>query len=197
MERSHGAQPALQDGIIFPALQFGTLAGVAGLGVGGIAGLVRSQTPTLFAFASSTQWFTLGTAYWGVRGIILHMRGAQSVSPRERIYASGIAGGLAGAGVALITRGRSNVIPGAIMCSLLGSTGQGLYNVMDAQHAQSYGENERHASSPFWQRLAQAKWSPVRVLSDKEYEKMLRERLLRVEAEIAIIDEEIKRNTKD
>lgn len=38
----------------------------------------------------------------------------------------------------------------------------------------------------------QSKWSPVTYLSDPEYEKILEEKLLRVEAEIAIVDENIK-----
>lgn len=37
-----------------------------------------------------------------------------------------------------------------------------------------------------------AKWSPVKVLSDDEYEHLLREKLLRVDADIAILDESIE-----
>ena len=35
------------------------------------------------------------------------------------------------------------------------------------------------------------KWSPMKVLTDEEYESMLREKLLRVDAEIAIVDEDL------
>lgn len=35
------------------------------------------------------------------------------------------------------------------------------------------------------------KYSPVRALPDAEYETMLRQRLLRVETEIALVDEQI------
>ncbi|KAL8788043.1 MAG: hypothetical protein Q9195_007509 [Heterodermia aff. obscurata] len=42
-----------------------------------------------------------------------------------------------------------------------------------------------------WQRTAGGKYSPMKVLSDEEYEKVLREKLVRVEAEIALIDEDI------
>lgn len=40
--------------------------------------------------------------------------------------------------------------------------------------------------------MAEMKWSPMKVLSDEQYERMLRERLLKVEAEIAILDEKIE-----
>ena len=42
------------------------------------------------------------------------------------------------------------------------------------------------------ERLANSRWSPVKILSDEEYENMLQEKLLRVEAEIAVLDEHIE-----
>lgn len=44
---------------------------------------------------------------------------------------------------------------------------------------------------PFWTRVARQRWSPVRVLSDEEYIEMLRERMLKVDVEIAILDDKI------
>ncbi len=32
---------------------------------GGVAGLLRSSSPTLFALASGAQWFSIGGTYWG------------------------------------------------------------------------------------------------------------------------------------
>jgi hypothetical protein len=37
-----------------------------------------------------------------------------------------------------------------------------------------------------------SKWSPVTYLSDQEYEKILQEKLLRVDAEIAVVDDTIR-----
>ncbi|KAL9592722.1 MAG: hypothetical protein Q9179_006431 [Wetmoreana sp. 5 TL-2023] len=48
-----------------------------------------------------------------------------------------------------------------------------------------------NANQPFWKRALDSKWSPMKILSDEEYEKMLKQKLLRVEAEIAILDEDI------
>lgn len=44
---------------------------------------------------------------------------------------------------------------------------------------------------PFWTRLARQRWSPVRALSDEEYIEMLREKMLKVDVEIAILDDKI------
>ena len=52
------------------------------------------------------------------------------------------------------------------------------------------GDNQ-FERKPFWRRVADSKYSPMKVLSDEEYEKVLRDKLVEVEAEIALIDEDI------
>jgi hypothetical protein len=76
------------------------------------------------------------------------------------------------------------VIPAAIMWSLFGATGQYLFNVADARKSALAGKPEGAKNS--W---LDSKWSPMKVLSDKEYESMLREKLLVVNAEIALVDD--------
>ncbi|KAH0562014.1 hypothetical protein GP486_003284 [Trichoglossum hirsutum] len=88
--------------------------------------------------------------------------------------------------------GRHNVLPGAIMFSIFGFVGQGVYNFADARHSemqQSDFDASRKRST--WENLLNSRWSPVKVLSDEEYERMLEEKLLRLNAEIALIDEDI------
>ena len=74
------------------------------------------------------------------------------------------------------------------MFSLFGFLGQTVSN--------SYDKNDLPASDEpqlnFWQRFASLKWMPVTVLKDGEYEDMLRERQLKLEAEIALVDERIE-----
>lgn len=40
-------------------------------------------------------------------------------------------------------------------------------------------------------KIAKSRWSPMQVLSDEDYEKVMQEKLLRVEADIAMIDDKI------
>ncbi|THC90031.1 hypothetical protein EYZ11_010518 [Aspergillus tanneri] len=42
------------------------------------------------------------------------------------------------------------------------------------------------------QRIADSKWMPLKSLSDDDYRDMLNEKLLSIEAEMAIIDEKIE-----
>ena len=74
------------------------------------------------------------------------------------------------------------------MFTLFGATGQMIYNLADARPSQaievSIDISQSHS-------LLNSKWSPMKVLPDKEYERMLREKLLRVNAEIALVEESI------
>lgn len=75
------------------------------------------------------------------------------------------------------------------MFALLGATGQVIYNRADARQS-ALVEEPKKSMKDSW---LNSKWSPMKVLSDSEYEDMLREKLLRVNAEIALIDENIER----
>jgi hypothetical protein len=126
-------------------------------------------------------------------------------NPQDMISASSFAGGIAGGAGGILRMffilltasgyltnnflgGRRNIIPGIIMFTLFGAAGQALYNTADSRHS-TYASQRLNASSKnTW---LDSKWSPVSVLSDDEYESMLREKLLRVNAEIALIDDSI------
>ena len=84
--------------------------------------------------------------------------------------------------------GRRNVVPGAIVFAMLGGAGQTIYNLADARHSAYSNSPAKLETRSGW---LDSKWSPVKVLSDDEYEGMLQEKLLRLKAEIALIDENI------
>ncbi|KAH6723893.1 hypothetical protein BKA61DRAFT_566499 [Leptodontidium sp. MPI-SDFR-AT-0119] len=185
--RRNDLPPEVLD-IIAPALQVGGISGMSGLLVGGFAGVVRSNTPFLFALASGIQWSILGGTFWASRGIVLHAWGKDKVTPREKISASAIAGTVGGTAGGLL-RGRKNVIPGAIMFAILGATGQMVYNMADARNSERSQEPQERDLKDSW---LNSKWSPMKVLSDAEYESMLQEKLLRINAQIALVDENIE-----
>jgi hypothetical protein len=85
------------------------------------------------------------------------------------------------------------------MFTLFGWTGQQSYNYLDKRNSQELREQAQLKAEPDYkpkdtlvQRFAKSKWSPMSVLTDEQYEEMLQEKLLKVEAEIAIIDERIE-----
>lgn len=94
-------------------------------------------------------------------------------------------------------RGPRNVIPGILVFSLLGFSGQHTYEWFDQRHtrklqkqlAEARGEVE-HLN--WLQRIAKKSWSPFSILTDDKYEDMLNEKLLKIEVEIALIDDKIK-----
>lgn len=80
------------------------------------------------------------------------------------------------------------MIPGLVVFSLLGYGGQSAFNRLDTWQM----ERAQNPSKPLAQRMADSKWIPLRHLSDDEYRNILSEKLLSVEAEIALLDEKIK-----
>jgi hypothetical protein len=74
------------------------------------------------------------------------------------------------------------------MFSLFGFLGQTASNYYDKTDMPVSDEPQMN----FWQRFASLRWMPVTVLKDGEYEDMLRERQLKLEAEIALVDERIE-----
>lgn len=74
------------------------------------------------------------------------------------------------------------------MFTLFGAGGQKIYNMVDDRHSEEV-ETPEIQKSRSWM---DSKWSPVKVLTDEEYERILQEKLLQVNAEIAIIDENIQ-----
>ncbi|KAH0223894.1 hypothetical protein KCV03_g3989, partial [Aureobasidium melanogenum] len=203
MDRNQAARPPQAESIIGPALKIGALSGAAGFVTGSVAGVIRNSPPLLFGLGSGIQWFGLGTTYWGEFmsaqiDAVLIFSGTRSfifqawdtgkgLTKSDKVSASTIAGGVAGSGVGLLTRGPRNVIPGAIMFSLFGFLGQTVSNSYDKTELPASDEPQLN----FWQRFASLKWMPVTVLKDGEYEDMLRERQLKLEAEIALVDERI------
>ncbi|KAF1994933.1 hypothetical protein P154DRAFT_501089 [Amniculicola lignicola CBS 123094] len=194
------------------AVLFGGAAAIPGFVIGAFAGTLRTSTPVLFATASSLQWFALGSTFWAWRACLLnrdgvrnrwrHTRGApllprNDLSPTEqdRVIASTVSGSVSGA-LAGAMRGARNVAPGALMFAIFGFAGQHAYNWQEAREAKAAQEPPKEKKT-FMQRLADSNWFPMRALSDEEYETMLNERLLQVEAEIALVDERIVQLKKE
>ena len=66
---------------------------------------------------------------------------------------------------------------------------------MDARNTrqiQSAAADNSTKRKTIWQRVVDSKYSPMTRYSDKEYEDLLREKMVRIEAEIALVDEDIE-----
>lgn len=78
------------------------------------------------------------------------------------------------------------------MFGLFGFLGQHIYNIVFDKTVSPEASAEAKAKGNVFQRLANKKWTPFTVLTDQEYKTMLDEKLLRFEAEIALIDDRIE-----
>ena len=62
---------------------------------------------------------------------------------------------------------------------------------LDERHTESLSHTHVKSDN-ILTRIAKSRWSPVEVLTDEQYRKILQEKLLRVDAEIALIDDRIE-----
>lgn len=175
------------------ALKVGGIAGLSGILVGSFWGIARSAHPVVFAVGLGIQSFTLGTTSWASRDAILRFWGEVKVSPGDRVSASGMAGCFGGGCLGLLNsfaaRRKGIVIP-AMNAALFGlsfAAGQKVYNIMDARRLARMDRPVAEKRS--WM---DSKWSPITILTNEKYEERLEAQLLRVDAEIAIIDENIQ-----
>ncbi len=98
--------------------------------------------------------------------------------------ASAIAGASAG-GIGGALRNRRNILPGMLFFGAAGAVGQ---KIMDSRTSPDGAKDEKDLRGSW----INSKWSPVKVLSDDEYETLLQEKMLRVDADIAIVVEGIE-----
>ncbi|KAL4807623.1 hypothetical protein BDV18DRAFT_135682 [Aspergillus unguis] len=168
------------------SLTAGALSGASGLIYGGISGVVRSPNPVIHSISHGIHWFACGTTFWLLRSNILKYYYEDKATLRQRTYASTISGGIAGGAVTKMMGGR--LVPGLVVFSLVGCAGQATYNAIDRWQL----EQASAPSKPFLERMASSKWIPLKSLSDDEYRRMLGEKMLSIEAEIALVDDKIE-----
>ena len=87
----------------------------------------------------------------------------------------------------VVSRGRRSVLPGALFFGTLGYAGQRMQSIL--QNAASNPQSS--PGEPMWKRIA-GKLNLFQRLSDAEYEGLLTERLLEIDSEIAVIEEDIR-----
>ncbi|EWZ38265.1 hypothetical protein FOCG_04818 [Fusarium oxysporum f. sp. radicis-lycopersici 26381] len=193
--------------LVVPPLKFGGYAGTAGIlaGVGG--SIFQEANPIVWGAFSGFQWFTLGTSFWCkfthqnhvlasgltsqvTRSIVVKAWGGEErLKNGDKTIASAIAGTAAGSVGGLI-RGPKNILPAMLVFTTVGAGGQMIANRMATRKPKVHDENES-----FWTR-----WSPLKKLTDQEYRDMMSEKMLRIDADIALIDDriaELKKQAED
>ena len=188
--------------------------------MGGTIGILRGRNPLLRAIAGGLQNFTSGAVFWGVRRSLLtagretpivanrdgaahgdDVRGdgarvlTSSPSPTpddaEKLRASVIAGAVAGGTTGLLFMGRSNFLPGIVMFALFGGGGQMAVSRWGAGDEEEEGHDQTARRGRAWRWLGERSWVPFRMLGDEEYAGMLREKMMRVDAEVELLDEKL------
>ena len=77
------------------------------------------------------------------------------------------------------------------MFGLFGYLGQYGYERLDASHAAKMQRPEQDRVQSILNKIGKSKWSPIKKLDDDEYEQLMRDKMLKVDAELAMIEEDI------
>ncbi|KAK6822603.1 hypothetical protein PG995_011941 [Apiospora arundinis] len=161
------------------SLQTGALTGVMGAAFGASSGIMRAAPPGLFALVAGIQWFALGSSFMASRGLLWHAWGGEeNLTAADKVKAGVAAGGVSGM-IGGMARGPRNILPGILFFSTL--AGGATYV---SQKFQSQEPKEKKS-------IMASKWSPMRQISDQEYEKILEDKMLRIDAELAILNDNI------
>lgn len=83
-----------------------------------------------------------------------------------------------------------------IVFAMMGFIGQKMFtnfreSEIKARNSSSPQLDLNNYKMPFPDELASRKWFPFRSMNDKEYKQLLEERLLRIDAEILLLEEDI------
>lgn len=148
---------------------------------------LKGRPMILWGGSAGAQCFILGSTFWFTRGIAanyaLIQRRHDTLSFREELGCSSLSGSAAGA-VGGALRGRSNIVPGAVVFGLLGLAGQiGLSSLAAAESTRD--------SRRLLDRLSESKWWPLKSIPDAEYEQQLLNKIEGLDTEIAMVDEQI------
>ncbi|KAI6368293.1 hypothetical protein MCOR25_004700 [Pyricularia grisea] len=167
---------------VFQALSFGALTGTAGALGGAIIAVSRHRPALISAVLGGAYWFTAGSVFNGSRSAITAAYGTRDLSGKEKIVISGAAGAFAGTAQGALATGIRSSPPVALALMVLGAGGQAVSNKWAAREPTPASKRDWWLSS---------KWSPLTPLTDQEYENMLQEKILKLDAEIAMVDDNI------
>ncbi|KAG5934358.1 hypothetical protein E4U53_000710 [Claviceps sorghi] len=169
--------------LVAPPLKVGLYSGTVGIlaGIGGA--IARDTSPVASGFFSGVQWFMLGSSFWFTRNVGIRAYGGEDkMRPVDKVAVSGVAGSSAGA-VAGLARGPARLLPAIVIWGLIGSSGQAVANRWSS--TAEAGQAKADGTSWLW------KMSPLKKLTDEEYMDIMKEKILKVEVDIALIDDRI------
>ncbi|KAK6351727.1 hypothetical protein TWF718_004874 [Orbilia javanica] len=171
-----------------------------------VATLKNNPRSRLYVVGTTLNCFILGTGFSITRDVfskrVFKYPHDDSIESHEKIILSGASAAVVGGTWGAVIGGRRNLLPGLITFGLAGLGGQAVLNAIEASRNQEElnGNKALSIETPekggILSRILNSENSPVRKLTAEEYVAKMRDKQLMVDAEIALVDEEIERLTK-
>ncbi|ORY76644.1 hypothetical protein BCR37DRAFT_162493 [Protomyces lactucae-debilis] len=183
-----------------------TLLFCSGLAVGSILAVQRNASIPVYAARTGINFTLMGGTF-----VLLRQAGLASLqlatgtnepTRTERVGMSGLSGALTGLSFNLFTRGTRGLTGAILLYGSMAATGQlGLHAASDARAAYIAGRNAPTAPAPaavkqkegdksVWQKLKES--SPMRRMSDDEYEALIAGRIEELDGQLGLVEEEIQ-----
>lgn len=171
--------------LLTSSVYFGAGAAALGATFNAAYATLKGKPVVFWTVGGGLQSFILGSTFWLSRTVLRdNLASTRPLTRGQELVYSTAAGSLAGT-VGGSLRGVRNIIPGAVVFGLMGFGGQLSYTAF-LKMVEAPGEKR-----PILERISEMKWSPFRSISDADYEKELSEKVIALEAEMAMIDERI------
>ncbi|PHH87048.1 hypothetical protein CDD83_9387 [Cordyceps sp. RAO-2017] len=164
---------------LVPPLKVGAWSALPGVATGVGYAIARDINPFASGAMTGGRWFAFGTSYWFFRTAAVRAWGGdERMRPAERVAASTVAATATGA-LSGLMGGPTRILPAMAFASVFGAGGQLAVNAVKSAWQSADDE-------PLY-----LKWSPLRRLTDEQYLDIIGEKILKLEVEIALIDDKI------
>ncbi|KAI8074836.1 hypothetical protein BC940DRAFT_286754 [Gongronella butleri] len=194
-------------------LQKGAIYGGLGATVGATIAVLRNAPVKPYAVTMGLSAGVYGVTFHAIRESFLMYQRKQNAQfglsdsqtrDFDDLFSSAMAGASAGGLLSAMYRGRRGVIPGAVMFGLLSvglemasiSSNKWRQETIMRERLMELAPNEPLPTRRVWDYIEIPAWSPVRKISEEEYEDILDRRLKELEKQVKQIEREMKQAAK-
>ncbi|KAI9263241.1 hypothetical protein BDA99DRAFT_559798 [Phascolomyces articulosus] len=179
-----------------------SMAVLAGATTGATVAILRNAPVKQYTISTALNCGVFGATFFIVRETFANHQ--RSKNPRfglkdsqtrdfDDLMSSTLAGATTGGLLSAVYRGPRGVLPGALMFGTICAGMQVLYTTGNRWRQEAIlGAPEVEEQKSIWDSFTMPSWSPIRMISDDEYEEMLDTRLKTLEMEVKEIERELK-----
>ncbi|KAK6535141.1 hypothetical protein TWF694_001619 [Orbilia ellipsospora] len=188
--------------LLAQTIVIGAIAGSSAGLIGAIVATIRGHPrKSIYVIGTSLNCFALGSGFYAIRELysrkLFKFDAGQPQRGRDKIILTGAAAASTAAIWGAVIGGRRHAIPGFLVFGITGSAAQLVYNIIDSNKKNDTATDQVHmeqnSKGGIISQILTSQNNPIRLLTKEEYIQKLQEKQLVLDADIALVDEEIER----